>query len=258
MSQRRRRYLMGLDLGGSGGRCLLVELESGDITTAFRPWKHLPAPNTGGWGLDLDVDRVWGVLGEVSREALGRAKVRPDQVLGIAATSMRHALVLLGADDLELLAVPNRDARAASEAMELARERGDEFSQRTGHWPSPIFAAARLVWLARHAPESLRQARALFGLSDWVALRLTGTVAAERSQAAETLLFDVTTRAWASDIIDSLHLPQSIFPPLVDAGDSSVNVPYDFEGDARPVGGGIDIGADEFTYRLYLPLALRG
>lgn len=41
-----------------------------------------------------------------------------------------------------------------------------------------------------------------------------------------------------------LHLTS----PVVDAGDSSVNVPFDFEGDPRPRGGGIDIGADE-AYR---------
>ncbi|MDY7078650.1 MAG: right-handed parallel beta-helix repeat-containing protein, partial [Chloroflexota bacterium] len=36
--------------------------------------------------------------------------------------------------------------------------------------------------------------------------------------------------------------------PLVDEGDSSVNVSYDFDGDPRPRGSGIDIGADE-AYR---------
>ncbi len=36
--------------------------------------------------------------------------------------------------------------------------------------------------------------------------------------------------------------------PLIDQGDSSLDVPFDFEGDPRPCGGGIDIGADE-AYR---------
>jgi len=40
----------------------------------------------------------------------------------------------------------------------------------------------------------------------------------------------------------------SLTSPLVDQGDGSVNVPADFEGDPRPRGGGIDIGADE-AYR---------
>lgn len=36
--------------------------------------------------------------------------------------------------------------------------------------------------------------------------------------------------------------------PLIDAGDSTVNVDHDFEGDPRPHDGGIDVGADE-AYR---------
>ncbi|MCP4538062.1 MAG: hypothetical protein GY832_13045 [Chloroflexi bacterium] len=40
----------------------------------------------------------------------------------------------------------------------------------------------------------------------------------------------------------------SLTSPLVDQGDNSVNVPLDFEGDPRPLGSGVDIGADE-AYR---------
>ena len=40
----------------------------------------------------------------------------------------------------------------------------------------------------------------------------------------------------------------SLTSPLIDQGDNSVNVPLDFEGDPRPLGGGMDIGADE-AYR---------
>jgi sugar (pentulose or hexulose) kinase/phosphoglycerate dehydrogenase-like enzyme/ribulose-5-phosphate 4-epimerase/fuculose-1-phosphate aldolase/putative sterol carrier protein len=211
-------YLMGLDVGGGGGRCLLVDVASGVLTTTFRPWTHPPAPDTGGWGFDLHVDRVWRALGETAREALNQAQASPAQVLGVAATSMRHGMVLLDADGRERLAVPNRDARAASQGLELARERGALFYQRTGHWPSPVFAAARLLWLRERAPHSLKQARALLSLSDWAAFRLTGALAAEPSQAAETLLFDVQSCTWADDLIASLNLPRNIFPTLRDAG----------------------------------------
>jgi sugar (pentulose or hexulose) kinase len=50
-----RQYLLGLDVGGGSGRCLLVEIESGEITSVCRPWSHRVAPGTGGWGYDVVV-----------------------------------------------------------------------------------------------------------------------------------------------------------------------------------------------------------
>ncbi len=213
-----KRYLMGLDAGGGGGSCLLIEVESGDVATAFRSWTHRPAPGSGGWGFDLDLERCWALLTEAAREALARAGASPNQVLAVAAASMRHSLVVLDRDDGVILATPNRDARAAAEGMTLAAEHGPEFHRRTGHWPNPIFAAARLRWLATNAPEGLEQATTFLNLSDWIAYRMCGQVAAEPSQAAETLLFDLQTRDWAWDLVEWLNLPRQLFPPIRQSG----------------------------------------
>lgn len=44
--------------------------------------------------------------------------------------------------------------------------------------------------------------------------------------------------------------------PMVNAGDDSLNVRRDFDRDPRPAAGGMDIGADEVSLRLYMPLTL--
>ena len=209
---------MGLDAGGSGGRCLLVEVKSGRVTTAFRSWTHQTAPGSGGWGFDLDLERCWSLLAEAAREALERADAGAKQVLGVAAASMRHTTVVLDGDGRTLLATPNRDARAAGEGMQLAAERGNEFHRRTGHWPGPIFAAARLRWLAANNPGGLDQASVFLSFSDWLAYRMCGQFAAEPSQAGETLLFDLETRDWAWDLIESVGLPRRLFPPIRQPG----------------------------------------
>ncbi len=55
---------------------------------------------------------------------------------------------------------------------------------------------------------------------------------------------------------DDYHLSEA--SPLIDAGDNSVRVRADIDGDLRPAGRGIDIGADEFPrYYTYLPLVVR-
>ena len=212
-------YLMGLDAGGGSGRCLLVELDTGAVTTAVRRWTHRPAPGIGGWGFDLELERCWSLLAEAAREAMARARAQPDQVVAVAATSMRHALVLLDQDGCPILAIPSRDGRATAEGLQLAQNHGDEVYRRTGHWPSPIFAAARLRWLGGQSPESLARSRHLLSLDEWLAYRMCGQVAAEPSQAGETLLFDLESRAWAWDLIDRVGLPRDIFPPLRQAGD---------------------------------------
>ena len=207
-------YLLGLDAGSGSVRALLVDVESGRTTVAVRRWEHSPAPD--GWGYDFDADRNWSLLAEAVREALGRSGVAPTDVAGIAAASMRHSLVLVREGKV-LFAVPNKDARAAAEGMEMAAREGDALAARNGRWPSPIFTAPRLAWLAARHPEWLEGAVAL-SLSDWVAFRLCGALATDFSQAGESLLLDVVRREWITDWLTGRGLPPALLPPLRPSG----------------------------------------
>lgn len=211
-------FLMGLDAGGGGGRALVVDVELGTVTSAFRSWSHPVAPGSGGLGFDLDLPAVWNALAEAAREARERAGASPEQVLGIAATSMRETVVVLDAAGESLYAGPNRDARAAGEGIRLSLEHGDELYARTGHWPWPIFAAPRLQWFGANVAGAWDRADTFLCLNEWIACRLCGERAGDLSQAGESLLFDITTREWAWDWIDRLGIPRGLFPELRPAG----------------------------------------
>ncbi len=202
------RYLMGLDAGGGGGRCLLVDVESGRIVRALRRWRHPSAPGSGGMGCDLALETIWAQLVEAARETMARAGAGPDQVLGVAATGMRFATVVLDRDGLALLALPNRDGRAVGAALELAAERGDALYARTGHWPSPVTTASRLRWLAAERPADWERAATVLTLSDWVAYRLCGERATDPSHAGDSVLYDIAQRGWAVDVLDGLGIPR--------------------------------------------------
>jgi autoinducer 2 (AI-2) kinase len=212
--------LLGLDAGGSGVRCLLLDTESGTVTTALRVWKHSVTPDTGGLGRDLDLEAMWVSLADAIHEALARAGRKGSDVVGVAATSMRFSTVVLGPRGQLLLATPNRDARASLEGLRLAAEHGAELHRRSGHWPSPICTAARLRWLStREAGAQLREpGAAVLALSDWLTWRLCGEITAERSHAVSTLLFDFESNDWAWDVIDRLELPRTAFPRLLASG----------------------------------------
>ena len=216
----RAGFLLGLDAGGGGGRCLLLDVETGAVTTATRPWTHGVTPDTGGLGRDLDLDALWASLADATHEAMARADATPDRVLGIAATSMRFATVVLDRNGEALLAAPNRDARASLEGLVLAAQHGAELHAASGHWPNPIFSAARLRWFSvRDAGAALQEPGAtVLALSDWLTWRLCGERVAEPSHAASTALFDLSRGDWAFEAIDRLGLPRSAFPPLVPCG----------------------------------------
>jgi len=212
-----QRFLLGLDFGGGGSRCLVVDAESGRTTAAFRAWTFESNPNLP-TASDFDTRRAWRLLADCVRETLEGAGAAPEQIAGIAATSMRHASAVLDADGGEVLTTSNQDARGLAEAIGLAQQYGEELHRRTGHWPNPVQAAGRLRWLAREDPEAWRRAATHLSLSDWLGHRLCGELACDPTQASETLLCDLATRDWAWDLIERLELPRRLFPPVREPG----------------------------------------
>jgi len=66
---------------------------------------------------------------------------------------------------------------------------------------------------------ALAAARTLLLIPDLLAYWLTGAVGVEVTNASTTGLLDVTTRSWATGLIEQAGLPTGIFPPLRQPGD---------------------------------------
>lgn len=213
-----KKYLMALDAGGGSGRCLLLDVATGETVTATRSWSHPHAPDTAGLGYDMDLALIWSRLGNASRELMKRAEAGPGDVLGVSVTSMRNTTVVLADGGSALFTASNQDARALVEALGLGASMGKEIHACGGHWPSPLFSGTRLLWLKNNAPSALEKAAAVCSLSDWLSYRLSGRIFAEKTQSAETLLFDLETDDWSLGLIEDLGLPAVIFPPVIDAG----------------------------------------
>ncbi|MCB1690401.1 MAG: class II aldolase/adducin family protein [Halioglobus sp.] len=211
-------WLLGIDLGGSGARCVLVNRSSGAFVTASGHWEFAVAPGTFGTGYDIDLELVWDVVGQVCRDVLQAAEIDPAFVTGIAVSAMRFSTVVLDADGEKLLAVDNRDARAVGEYFEIAEKMGPELLQETGSWPLPLHASARLQWLRNQQPDAFNRVHTVFGLGEWLNYRLSGVRAIDATQASATGLFHLSNREWCWRLIDELGLPRDIFPPLTDSG----------------------------------------
>ena len=214
----KKPWLIGIDLGGSGARCVLVNRDSGALVSAAGSWQFAVAPGTFGTGYDIDLDLVWDVVGTTCRNALTEANINSASVAAIAVSAMRFSTVVLTEDGQSLLAVDNRDARAAGEYFEVAEKMGQKLLEETGSWPLPLHASARLLWLKNQQPENFRRAHTVFGMGEWLNYRLSGVRAIDATLASATGLFHLSAKDWCWQRIDELALPRALFPPLIDAG----------------------------------------
>jgi autoinducer 2 (AI-2) kinase len=212
------RFVLGLDFGGGGVRCLGLDLDSGRWHCEHRAVRPIAAPGLGGLGQDLDVPALDTALADAVRSTLARLEASAADVGAVACTSQRHSTVVLDAEGGLLLATPNRDARAAGEGLRLAAEHGAGLHAMSGHWPLPIFTAARLQWLRDQRPELFERADRVLAASEWLAWRLCGVAAADPTHAGESLLFELEGRCWSKEWIERLGLPAALLPEPVEAG----------------------------------------
>ena len=211
--------LVTLDAGTGSGRSVAFDLAGRPLASAQEPFRYtifsdpsLPYLR----GFDLDPEAFWGALARSARAVMARL---PDgaRILGVAATSQREGCVFVDRAGEVLYAGPNLDARAAVEGIELLeRIPAERLHALTGHAPPYIFPLARYLWFRKH--RDARRVASLLMLNDWITYLLSGERVAEHSNAGESMLYDVSRRAWSEEILGALDIPAHILPPLAAAG----------------------------------------
>jgi autoinducer 2 (AI-2) kinase len=212
------KYLLALDAGSGSGRSVLVSTDGRECYSASTDWGYQYEPDAGDMACHFDPDLFWSVLSSTVRDVLAKAGADGRQVIGVTSTSQREGCVLLDGRGSELYAGPNRDNRAEAEGLELGRTHGDQIYARTGHYPTGMFAAARLKWFQRHRHELYERTAKLLMINDWVLYRLSGVPVSEPTNAAETCLFDLDKGAWCDDLIEELGLRRELFAEVVPSG----------------------------------------
>ncbi|HLK13007.1 MAG TPA: FGGY family carbohydrate kinase [Candidatus Binatia bacterium] len=210
--------LVTLDAGTGSGRCVVFDAGGEPLASAQEPFHYgfftdpdIPFVR----GFDLDAAAFWQALARCSRTALA-ALPPAARIRGVIATAQREGCVFLDAAGEVLYAGPNLDARAAAEGMEVMEKLGARLHRITGHAPPYIFALARYGWF-RKRHDATRIATVLM-LNDWITYRLSGERGAEPSNASESMLYDVSRRAWSDEILGALDVPREILPTLREAG----------------------------------------
>lgn len=203
--------VLALDIGTSGGRAIIADAEGRRVGSASRAWRY----RTDADGFpELDPGTVWASLASAARDAVRSSLARPDAIAAVGVTSQRYGVVLTDSKGQVLYAGPNTDPRGVREGIALERDHGSLVYERTGRLPAFLYLPARLAWFRANKPEITDRTAHAMSFADWVAAKLTGEFATDRSQAAEMLCYDLRRGGWSDELCELLAVPPRFLPPI--------------------------------------------
>jgi len=210
--------LLGLDIGTTATKCVLLDPGRGIVAEAARPVALASAQ--AGWA-EEDPATWWRHACELIPEVLAAAGRAGGDVRGIGVSGMVPALVCLDEAGRPLRpSIQQNDARAADEVAALRRAlAGADVLHRTGSAITRQSIGPKVAWLREHEPEVLWQTAAICGSYDFVVRRLTaGAAPVEANWALESGLYDFRAGEWAADICQAAQVDPGWLGPVAPAG----------------------------------------
>lgn len=215
------KYIMSLDSGTTSNRCILFDHQGNICSIAQKEFtQHFPQP---GW-IEHDADEILSTQLEVAQQAMRNIGANASDIAAIGITNQRETTIVWN----RITGRPVYHAivwqcRRTADICDNLVERGytDTIRQKTGLVIDPYFSGTKIKWILDHVPGAREEAESgnlLFGtVETWLIWKLTGGKVhiTDYSNASRTMLFNINTLQWDSEILELLDIPSSMLPTPV-------------------------------------------
>jgi len=206
-----------LDAGTGGGRVMAVDSSGRVCGRAYRAWGYFEPAGLELYGREFDPANFQKIMAGACREAVEAAGA--DKVRGVVTTGMRQGCVFLDREGKPVYGGPNRDVRGIIYTDEIEQMAGEDRAYSiTGRWPPWMFMPSRLHWFRREKPEAAEKVALMLMINDWLLYWLTGRAVSEPTNAAESMLFDVSKRDWSEEMLEALEISRGLLPEAAACG----------------------------------------
>ena len=203
--------VLGVDLGTSGCKTVLVSEEGSILASAIAPYPlSTPRPL---WS-EQNPEDWWQGLVDSVRQVM--AACPNESIFGIGIGGQMHGATLLDqADQIVRPAILWNDGRCQEQCDQL-HQSVPNLIEETGNRALVGFTAPKLLWVQQHEPDIWSQVRTVLLPKDYLRFRLTGEKVAEMSDAAGTLLLNVGQRRWSQPLLDACHINENYLGRLIE------------------------------------------
>ena len=214
------KYVISLDEGTTSCRALLID-HSGRIRGTSQKEFSQIYPDKG-W-VEHDADEIYKLQLKMMKNVITDNNVTSDEISAIGITNQRETTVVWDKSTGKPVynAIVWQCRRTAPICDQLKKEGyADLLQNKTGLVLDAYFSATKIKWILDNVDgvrERAEKGELLFGTIDsWLIWNLTaGKVhVTDYSNASRTMLFNIHTLEWDSEILDILSIPKSMLPEV--------------------------------------------
>jgi glycerol kinase len=214
------KYILSFDQGTTSSRAILFDHAGKIHGLAQKEFtQHFPQP---GW-VEHDAMEIWSTQIGVASEAISHQNLALSDIAAIGITNQRETTVLWNKKTgLPIYnAIVWQDRRTA-DYCDALKEQGKAgmIQEKTGLVIDAYFSGSKIKWLLDHvagARDLAAQGELCFGTIDtWLVWKLTnGKVhVTDATNASRTMLFNIHTLQWDTELLDLLNIPIAILPSV--------------------------------------------
>jgi glycerol kinase len=211
------KYIVAIDQGTTGSRAIAYDRNGRTAASAYREFaQHFPRP---GW-VEHDPEEIWRSV-YICLQSVVRFLPR-NSIAAIGITNQRETTVvwdrLTGKPVYNAIVWQCRRTALRCDRLKAVKGKAEFIRTRTGLPIDAYFSATKIEWILDNVNDARKKAdagRLAFGTTDsWILHKLTGgkVHATDHTNASRTMLFNIETLRWDSDLLKEFHVPASVLP----------------------------------------------
>ena len=214
------KYILSFDQGTTSSRAILFDHQGQIHGIAQKEFtQHFPQP---GW-VEHDAMEIWSTQIGVASEAISKQNLALTDIAAIGITNQRETTVVwnkkTGLPIYNAIVWQDRRTAAFCDGLK-AQGKAAMIQEKTGLVIDAYFSGSKIKWILDHvagARDLAAKGELCFGTIDtWLVWKLTnGKVhVTDATNASRTMLFNIHSLQWDTELLELLDIPASILPTV--------------------------------------------
>ena len=237
------KAILAIDQGTTSTRAIAFSVQGKKLYSSQLEFKQYFPKN--GW-VEHDPEEIWKTTIQVVKDVINKCRKKNIKILTVGITNQRETTVMWDKTNGKPVykAIVWQDRRTAEFCKKFKTAKKEKIiNRKTGLLIDPYFSGTKIKWILDNVPKAKKLAKnnqLLFGTVDTFLLwKLTkGKVhATDATNACRTMLFNISTNKWDTDILKSLKIPKNILPVVKDSSDDFGFTDKSITGTSYPING---------------------